>query len=585
MRNPPRRSRPKKPGTTIDLEAAAAPAVGYPGPASAEARPAVLPSDGPTADDPESRLENDASIGDAAGALDGRGDGTAVTPLAVPASQAGRDAAAKAGEEAATEAFAAEEGLRGRTEAEFGDRADDDETILAAAEPDLGPLDDDAHSGPPAPSYDYNTTGSQQEQDPRGGRGFGSAFGAAVLGAVLALGAAGILQYAGYIPAVRANLPPEALQQYARTGDVQQVSTDLGVVRDQVAQLQSAQAAGGAGTGVTSAELTAVADRVALLEQRAPSASAAGAPAPAGDGEATAARQAADRAAQTADAAKQAADRASQAIGQSQQAADRAVQTADAAKQSADQAGQTAGQSQTLAQAAQAAATQAAGTAQAALATADGAQQAAAAAQAAATAAQAAAASAGETVAKLDPRMAALEASNRRAGIAVSAAGLKAAVDRGGPFMSELETFASVAGDSSAIGTLRNFAAAGVPSKETLAAQWPETGAAVRKALQPVDPKASVSDQLLSGLGSLVSVRPSGAPATTAEGPEATMARLDGPLKGGDLEAWLGEWQKLPQPAKDASEAFRAKVEARLATDKVVGESLAKAVASAGTPG
>ncbi len=48
---------------------------------------------------------------------------------------------------------------------------------------------------------------------------------------------------------------------------------------------------------------------------------------------------------------------------------------------------------------------------------------------------------------------------------AIAAAGLKAAIDRGGSFASELETFATVAPASPELEQLKNLAAAGVPSK------------------------------------------------------------------------------------------------------------------------
>jgi hypothetical protein len=154
--------------------------------------------------------------------------------------------------------------------------------------------------------------------------------------------------------------------------------------------------------------------------------------------------------------------------------------------------------------------------------------------------------------------------------------------------MGELESFAGAAGPGPAIETLRGFAAEGVPSAQTLAAEWPEVEAQLAAALKPNDPNASVGDQLLSGLSGLVTARPSGAPPATATGPDATVARLAAAIAGGQFQAFLDAWETLPQTGKDVSQAYRARVEARARTEAIVGETLnnaVKAVAPAGTAG
>ena len=338
--------------------------------------------------------------------------------------------------------------------------------------------------------------------------------------------------------------------QYARTGDIQQANIDIAAVKAEVEQLRSAQAAGGTGAGASQADLTALTDRVTAIEQR---------------GEARAATttvngEAANAAQQTADGARDVAEAARAA--------------ADAVRQAAQEAKEIAGQSKTAAEAAR----QIAETAQLAAQTA---QQAAATAQQAATAAQASANSGSEAIAAFDKRLAAIEAGNKQAGVAIAAASLKAAIDRGGPFMSELEAFAGAAGPQPAIETLRGFAAEGVPSAQALSADWPEVEAQLMAALRPVDPNASVGDQLLSGLSGLVTARPSGAPPAAATGPEATVARMAAAIAGGQFQAWLDAWQTLPQPAKDASDAYRSRVQARARTEAIVGETLGNAVKAA----
>lgn len=541
MSNPPRRSRPKKPATTIDLEAKPVPAVGYPGPISHDAGDdpvsdaasagasssgeAALPEGGSL--DAESRLADTASPSTSSEQLPHSPDGASTSGDGAPS---------------AAEAFAVEESLSRSGETR---RSDLDETILSAAVPDFV-ASDDAPSEPPAPTFDYNQP--SQAPVPESARGgFGPALGGALLGAAIALLGAGALQYAGVLPSVGAGQDAEALAQFARTGDVQQVSTDLSALGAEVEQLRSAQAAGGTGGGASTADLTTVADRVTALEQRGDAGSASSAQS---QEAATKAQGTADTAAGAAEAARVAAEAATAASNGALTAADQARQTADTANQGAQAA-----------------------------------QQAAQAAQAAAGGAQQSATAANEAIAGFETRLAAIEDGNRRAGIALAAAGLKAAIDRGGPFMSELESFATTAGPSPAVETLRGFAAEGVPSTQALLAEWPGVRAGIASALRPVDPNASVGDQILTGLNALVTSRPVGAgPDAAEEGPSAALGRLSAAIESGNAQGFLDEWAKLPQPAKDVSAAFQAKVDARARTEAVVGETLNNAVNAGAQP-
>jgi hypothetical protein len=94
-----------------------------------------------------------------------------------------------------------------------------------------------------------------------------------------------------------------------------------------------------------------------------------------------------------------------------------------------------------------------------------------------------------------------------------------------------------------------------------------------------------VGEQLLSGLRSLVQVRPAGPAPASEPGPAAALSRLDAAIASGDLAAWQTEWEALPQPAKDASADFAGDVAARLAAERIVSETLAGAPAASGDGG
>ncbi|MBB3658836.1 hypothetical protein FHX15_004096 [Rhizobium sp. BK650] len=166
---------------------------------------------------------------------------------------------------------------------------------------------------------------------------------------------------------------------------------------------------------------------------------------------------------------------------------------------------------------------------------------------------------------------------------AIAAAALKAAIDRGGPFRAELDTFAGVAPDDPAATDLRSFAETGVPSRAELIRQVPDVATAIVESANQPDPNQSWSDRLMSSAKSLVSVRPVGN--VEGESVEAIAARMEDKVKNGDLPGAATEWNSLPAAAKQASAAFKQSLEARIRVEDLVGGALSKAVSSTGKEG
>jgi hypothetical protein len=163
---------------------------------------------------------------------------------------------------------------------------------------------------------------------------------------------------------------------------------------------------------------------------------------------------------------------------------------------------------------------------------------------------------------------------------AIAAAGLKAAIDRGGPFRAELDTFAGVSPDDPTVATLRSFADIGVPSRAELIRQVPEVATAIIGATQKPDENQGWSDRLMASAKSLVTVRPVG----NIEGDSvaAIAARFEDKIRNGDLPGAVTEWNSLPDAGKTASAAFKQSIEARIKVEDLVGETLSKAIAGAG---
>jgi hypothetical protein len=166
---------------------------------------------------------------------------------------------------------------------------------------------------------------------------------------------------------------------------------------------------------------------------------------------------------------------------------------------------------------------------------------------------------------------------------AIAAAALKAAIDRGGPFVSELDTYAGVSADDPVVTDLRNFAETGVPSRAELIRQVPDVANAIGDSVNRTDPNQSWSDRLMTSAKSLVKVRPVGN--IEGDSVEAIAARMEDKVKNGDLPGAAAQWNDLPASAKQASAAFKQALEARIRVEDLVGSALSKAISGTGKEG
>ncbi|TCR01213.1 mitofilin family membrane protein [Neorhizobium sp. JUb45] len=189
----------------------------------------------------------------------------------------------------------------------------------------------------------------------------------------------------------------------------------------------------------------------------------------------------------------------------------------------------------------------------------------------------------------LTQRLAALEAKVDQPGReeavakALAASALKTAIDRGGPFTGELQTFSGIAGDDPAVQVLGKFAQSGVPSASDLVQKFPQTANAILNAANQTDEQAGVGSRLLSSAMQMVKVRPVGD--VEGDTPEAIVARMEDQLRKGNLKGATSEWEALPQSAKDASVAYKQTLDARIEVDGLVDNTLNRAIAGASNAG
>jgi hypothetical protein len=166
---------------------------------------------------------------------------------------------------------------------------------------------------------------------------------------------------------------------------------------------------------------------------------------------------------------------------------------------------------------------------------------------------------------------------------ALAASALKTAIDRGGPFTGELQTFSGIAGNDPAVTVLEKFAATGVPSASDLVQKLPQTAQAILNAAHQTDEQAGIGSRLISSAMQMVKVRPIGD--VEGDTPEAIVARMEDKLRKGDLKGASTEWDALPQPAKDASLAYKQTLDARIEVDGLVDNTLNRAISGASNAG
>jgi hypothetical protein len=162
-----------------------------------------------------------------------------------------------------------------------------------------------------------------------------------------------------------------------------------------------------------------------------------------------------------------------------------------------------------------------------------------------------------------------------RAALAFAAASLKSAIDRGGAFSAELDAFANIAPDNQAAESLRPFAETGLPTRTTLAEQFPDVAREMLLAINVGSQDAGVLDRLMSSALSVVTVRPTG----NVEGgtPVARIARMEARISEGDLAAALTEWEALPEPAKAVSQDYAEQLRGRAEADQITDAALTSA--------
>jgi hypothetical protein len=175
-------------------------------------------------------------------------------------------------------------------------------------------------------------------------------------------------------------------------------------------------------------------------------------------------------------------------------------------------------------------------------------------------------------LAQLSARLDRVEANQRALAHAASAAAaaeaLQSAADTGAPFPTELAQAQSSLDNPHLFDAVRPFADRGLPSKATLATQFPHVAATANIAAQAANGDKGPLAKLLRSLGNLMSLsvrRTDAGP--RGVGVEATLARAEAHMDTGDLAGAVSDLNSLPPPAQAAIKPWLDKARARVALD------------------
>ena len=166
------------------------------------------------------------------------------------------------------------------------------------------------------------------------------------------------------------------------------------------------------------------------------------------------------------------------------------------------------------------------------------------------------------------------QASQPDMAVIIAANALKTAIDRGGSYVNELQTYKSLlpAQAGSAAG-LDALADSGIPTLSQLNTQFAALADDMVAAVNKPAADAGVWDQLVGSAKNLVRSRPIGDVAGTGVGP--VTARIEFALQNGDVQRAITEWAQLPEAAKQVGQDFYNALSARRDADALLAQLIA----------
>jgi hypothetical protein len=174
------------------------------------------------------------------------------------------------------------------------------------------------------------------------------------------------------------------------------------------------------------------------------------------------------------------------------------------------------------------------------------------------------------------------ETGDRSVRLAMIAAMLRAAVERGDPFASELAAAKSLTADPAVLVPLEPFATAGVPTAATLARELAVLAPTLAQGSATPPRDGGILERLQANAEKLVRIRP--IEEIAGDDSAAVIARIEARAVQSDLAGALAELAKLPQGLRAGAQGWIAKAEARNAAVELSRRFAADAVAALAQP-
>ncbi len=163
------------------------------------------------------------------------------------------------------------------------------------------------------------------------------------------------------------------------------------------------------------------------------------------------------------------------------------------------------------------------------------------------------------------------------ASLAVVAQAILTALQRGDGFAAELSAAENLGAAPAALAALKPLASGSAPPSGKLAQSFRQVSRAVLDSVAPEQPAGSILDRLTGMASRLVRVRPAGE--APGEDPAALVSQIEAALDRGAVRQAVAAWDRLPAPARKASEIWAAGAKARAGAETAAQSIFTAAIA------
>jgi len=164
-------------------------------------------------------------------------------------------------------------------------------------------------------------------------------------------------------------------------------------------------------------------------------------------------------------------------------------------------------------------------------------------------------------------QLANLSSTDNFAARAVAAAALKNDIDQGASFADSLATLRRLAPDDAPLADLEAYAQSGVPTTSQLLSEFTTLADSILEELEP-EGDDTLSSRLIAGVKKFVKVKPT-AP-IEGDTPRALVSQIIGALAKGDLKQASDRWALLPENGRTLSAQWHTKLQSRMAANDLI---------------